>query len=162
MSTSNSHVQALADRFAAFNQQLISFVEQCAAADLRKITQAEGWSVGVTALHVGAIHYPIVQWVQMMVEGTPTPALTMADIDQINLQHTQEHANCTQAEVLDLLRQEGDKAYVYLITLDDTDLNRQAYLKVLDATISAGQLFTAILIDQAEEHLVSMKATAQA
>jgi hypothetical protein len=30
------------------------------------VTKAEGWPVGVTAHHVGAIHYPVLAWVQMI------------------------------------------------------------------------------------------------
>ena len=159
MNKNTNNVQALADRFTAFNQQLINFVEACPASDWQKVTKAEGWSVGVTAHHVGSIHYPVYNWVQMIVEGMPTPTLTMADVDAMNLQHAQENADCTQEETAELLRLEGDKAVAYLMTLDDAGLDREAYLKVLDTNITAGQLFAGILIDQSEEHLVSMQET---
>jgi len=161
MSTDNLNPQSLAHRFQDFNQRLIAFVEQCPVDKWRRVTKAEGWPVGVTAHHVGAIHYPVLAWVQMMVEGTPTPAISMADVDEMNRQHVQTQADCTPADAITLLRQEGDKAVAYLQTLNETDLHQEAYLKVFETTMSAGQLFQTVLIDTAEEHLASLKATVQ-
>lgn len=162
MTTNQLHPENLFNRFQRFNQQLIGFVETCSPVDWRKVTQAEGWPVGVTAHHVGAIHYPVLAWVQMMVEGTPTPAIIMADVDEMNRQHVQAQASCTREEVIELLRQEGDKVLAYLRMLNETDLQREAYLKIFDTTMSAGQLFQVVLLDSAAEHLVSLQATVQA
>ena len=126
METNNRNVQALAARFAAFNQQLIDFVAQCPADDWRKVTKAEGWSVGVTAHHIGATHYPLLEWVQMFVEGRPLPPVTMAMVDEMNRQHAEAHANCTPAEVLEILRRDSNQALAYLQTINDTDLERPA------------------------------------
>jgi hypothetical protein len=49
----------------------------------------------------------------------------------------------------------------YLQTLNETDLHPEAYLKVFETTMSAGQLFQTVLIDSAEEHLVSLQTTVQ-
>lgn len=159
MSTSNSNVQALANRFEIFNRSLITFVEQCATADWQKVTQAEGWSVGVTAHHICATHYPLIAWVQMLVEGKPVPAVTMAMVDQANAQHAQAHANCTPAEVTQILRSDGDKALAYLLTLGDEDLNRQGYVPVFGTTMSAEEFFAIAFIDYANAHFESMKAS---
>ena len=162
METNNRNVQALAARFAAFNQQLIDFVAQCPADDWRKVTKAEGWSVGVTAHHIGATHYPLLEWVQMFVEGRPLPPVTMARVDEMNRQHAEAHANCTPAEVLEILRRDSNQALAYLQTINDTDLERQGYFPVFAVDLSAGQLFTAVFIDYADQHLASMKATVAA
>lgn len=159
MNQSDSAAQSLAKRFQSFNQTLITFVEQCPASAWRKVTQSEGWPVGVTGHHVGTVHYPVLGWVQMIVEGKPTPTITMADVDQMNLQHVKDHANCTPAEVAELLRSEGDKAVAYLNTINDADLKREAYLRIFDTTMSAGQLFEVVMISEAEKHLVSMRET---
>lgn len=161
MSISNSNVQALATRFELFNRSLIAFVEQCSAADWQKVTKAEGWPVGVTGHHIGATHYPLIAWVQMIIEGKPVPAVTMAMVDQANAQHIKEHAHCTPAEVTQLLRSDGDKALAYLLTLGDEDLNRRGYVPVFDTPMSAGQFFMIAFIDYANAHLDSMKAAIQ-
>lgn len=159
MSTTTAKVQSLADRFATFNQQLITFVAQCPATDWRKITKAEGWSVGVTAHHIAATHYPLIEWVQLMVEGRPLPPVTMTMVDELNRQHAEAHINCTPEEVIELLRRDGDKARAYLLTLTDTDLARIGYFPVFATDLSAGQLFTAVFLDYAIAHLESMQAT---
>lgn len=162
MTTPNATVQALADRFTAFNQQLIAFVAHCPPDDWRKTTKAEGWSVGVTAHHIAATHYPLIEWVQMLVEGRTLPPVTMAMVDALNRQHAEAHVNCTPAEVITLLCQDGDKALAYLVTCTDSDLERIGYFPVFATDLSAGQLFTAVFLDYAIAHLESMQATVQA
>lgn len=124
MSTINQNVQALAQRFQEFNQELITFVENCSASDWCKVTKAEGWTVGVTAHHVAATHYPLIDWVQMLVEGRTLPPVTMAMVDEMNRQHAAAHVDCTPTEVIDLLRRDGDKALAYLLTVTDADLEQ--------------------------------------
>lgn len=161
MRATNPNVQALSDRFANFNQQLIAFVEECTTDGWHKISQAEGWPVGVTAHHIGATHYPVIGWVQMIVEGKALPPVTMAMIDQGNSQHAQAQDHCTHAAVLEILRRDGDKAIAYLRTINDADLERLGYVPVLETNLSAGQVFAAILIDSAKGHLESMRAAVQ-
>lgn len=162
MSTTNQNVQTLAQRFQQFNQELIGFVENCSAADWRKVTKAEGWTVGVTAHHVAATHYPLIDWVQMLVEGRPLPPVTMAMVDEMNRQHAEAHVDCTPAEVTELLRRDGDKARAYLLTCTDADLERVGYFPVFETDLTAGQLFTAVFLDYAIAHLESMRTTVQA
>ena len=162
MNPNNPAVQALAERFGAFNQHLIAFVEQCPAADWQKVTQAEKWTLGVTAHHIGATHYPLIDWVQMFVEGRPLPPVTMAMVDESNRQHAEAHANCTPDEVLEILRRDADKALAYLATLNDADLERVGFFPPFATELSTGQLFSAVFIDYAQQHLDSMQATVQA
>jgi hypothetical protein len=153
-----TNVQQLAVRFEAFNQELLDFVRGCSDTDWSRITPAEGWPVGVTARHIGVGHYPLIEWVQMVVDEQPLPGVTMDDVNQINDQHAQEHADCTKAEVIEILTSNAAKALDYWTTLSDEDLEGQGYLKLFDTQISAGDLFTVLLIDIANAHFESMKA----
>ena len=153
-----TNVQQLAVRFEAFNQELLDFVRECTDTDWSRITPAEGWPVGVTARHIGVGHYPLIEWVQMIVDEQPLPGVTMDDVNRINDQHAQEHADCTKAEVIEILDSNAAKALDYWTTLSDEDLERQGYLKLFDTEISAADLFTALLIDIANAHFESMKA----
>jgi hypothetical protein len=157
----NSNVRQLANRFDAFSKELLDFVQGCSDADWAKITPAEGWPVGVTARHIGVGHHPLVGWVQLIVEGQPLPGVTMDDVNQANDQHAREHANCTMAEVTEILEANAAKALDYWNTLSDEDLERQSYLKLFDTDISAGDLFTALLVDIPTGHFDSMKAAVQ-
>ena len=161
-STTTVHADSLAESFNALNADLLEFVQSCSDADWRKVTDAEGWPVGVTARHIAVAHYPVIEWVQMLVQGDPLPPVTMATVDQINAQHAAEHPHCTREEVVALLRSNHARVIAYLETLDDEDLARQGYLKLLDADVSAATLFTAILIDATSAHLESMQTATQA
>jgi hypothetical protein len=94
----------LVERFTAFNNDFIAFVDNCSDEDWRKVCSDEGWTVGVVAHHVAAGHYSSLDLVKMIVAGETLPPLTMETIDQMNAQHAKEHANCTTEEVLGLLR----------------------------------------------------------
>lgn len=150
--------QALTDRFDAFNQDLITFVESCSTADWQQITPAEGWPVGVTARHIGVGHYPLVAWVKLIVDGEAIPEVTMEAINQINDQHAIDHRDCTKTEVLEILRTNIAETSDYLASLDDAALARQTYVPLFDADYNAGDLFQFLLIDIANTHLDSMKA----
>ena len=160
-STTTVSAESLADSFNARNTDLLEFVQGCSDDGWRKVTAAEGWPVGVTARHIAVAHYPVIEWVQMLVQGDPLPPVTMDTIDQINAQHAAAHQDCTQDEVVELLRANHAKVVAYLATLDDADLGRQGYLKLFETDISAAQLFSAVLIDSAAKHFSSMKETVQ-
>ena len=155
---STTNAGDLVQRFNALNEDLLNFVQTCDSADWTKVTEAEGWQVGVTARHIAVAHYPVIEWVQMIVQGDVLPPVTMQTIDQINAQHAAEHQRCTKEEVVDLLRTNHAKVIAYLETLGDEDLARQGYLTLFDADVSASTLFTAVLIDATAAHLESMKA----
>ena len=157
----NTNVQQLANRFDVFSQEVLDFVQGCSDADWGKITPAEGWPVGVTARHIGVGHYPLIGWVQLVVDGQSLPGITMDEVNQMNDQHAQDHANCTKAEVIEILRANSAKALDYWTTLSDEDLERQSYFKLFDTDINAGDLFTSLLIDIATAHFESMKAATQ-
>ena len=150
--------EQLATRFENFNQQLLAFVQGCSDEDWQKITPAEQWPVGVTARHIGVGHYPLVGWVEMVVEGQPLPDITMDEVNQINDQHAIDHTDCSKEEVVEILENNSTMALEYLDTLSDADLEREGYLGLFDETLSAGKLFTVLLIDIADAHFQSMKA----
>jgi hypothetical protein len=153
-----TQAQQLAARFESFNQQLLTFVQACDSDDWKKITPAEQWPVGVTARHIGVGHYPLVGWVEMIVEGQPLPDIIMEEVNQMNDQHAIDHADCSSAEVIEILENNSTMALEYLATLSDADLEREGYLGLFDESMSAGKLFTVLLIDIADAHFQSMKA----
>ena len=98
---------------------------------------------------------------QLIVDGQPLPGVTMDEVNQANDQHAREHVNCTKAEVIELLRSNAAKTLDTWTSLSDEDLERQSYFKLFDTDISAGDLFTALLIDIPTGHFESMKAAVQ-
>lgn len=147
----------LTELFRVFNNEVISFVENCPEEDWRKLCSGEEWTVAVVAHHLAAGHYGALELAKMIVDGKPLPQLSMDAIDQMNKQHAQEHADCTQSEVLGILREQGSAIANYLSGLNEADLDRTAQLALVGGDISTQQFIENIIINSGTEHLVSMK-----
>jgi hypothetical protein len=148
----------LAEKFTTFNNEMLAFVDNCSDEDWRKVCSGEGWTVGVVAHHVAAGHFGAIDFVRMLVAGEAMPEVTMEAIDQMNAQHAKEHANCTRAEVLGLLRENGSAFAGYLEELSEADLVRTGYLAAIGGDVSAQQLIEMLILQSGGEHLDSMKA----
>ena len=162
MTTNNTEQltpQALHQQFSALNRTVIDTVQACTAAQWQATTVAEGWPVGVTARHIAVAHYPVIEWVRMIVEGQPLPPVTMDNVNQLNAQHAQSHTQCTQNEVAELLITNGSNVTSYLGSLTAANLSVKGYLKLFDSEISAEQLFVAVLLQGVAAHLESITAT---
>ena len=156
----NERAKNLAERFTAFNNDMISFVESCSEEDWNKVTTGEKWPVCVVARHVAAGHYRAVALTKMIIAGENLPDLTAEAIDQMNAKHANENADCTQSEVLELLHDNGSSITGYVTDLSDADLDRTGYLAVTGGEISTQQFIENIIIQSGSEHLANMKATA--
>lgn len=155
----NQRAQALTQQFTAVNNEVIALVEQTSAADWQKTCAGEQWSVGVTARHLASGYRPIGGLIAAVATGQPLPPITRAMIDQGNAQHAQEHANCTKAEVLDLLRNESAAAVQMISGLSDELFDNTATGEAFGGTVSAQQIAEYILIAHTGQHLASLKAT---
>ena len=154
----NQRTKELVERFTAFNNDFIAFVGNCSDEEWRKVCSGEEWTVGVVAHHVAAGHFGAIDLVRMIVAGEAMPEITMEAIDQMNAQHAKEHANCTQEEVLGLLRKNGTAFASYLEGLSEEDLVRTGYFAAIGGDVSAQQLIEMLILQSAGEHLESMKA----
>ena len=154
----SQRTKELVERFTAFNNDFIAFVENCSDEEWRKVCSGEGWTVAVVAHHVAGGHLGALDFVRMIVAGEKIPEITMEAIDQMNAQHAKEHANCTKEEVLGLLRVNGSAFVGYLEGLSEADLARTGYLAAIGGDVSAQQLIEMFIFQSAGEHLDSMKA----
>lgn len=152
-------VEELARRFHTLHEDVLAFVRTCRPENWGRITAEEGWPVGVTARHIAVAHYPVIEWVQMIVQGDPLPPVTQDTLEQLDAQHAAVHGDCIQQEVAGLLRINHAKVAGYLQTIGDQDLAQRAEFSLFGREISARELFTTILIDKAGAHLVSIQAT---
>ena len=154
----SQRTKELVERFTAFSNDFIAFVDNCNGKDWQKVCSSEGWTVGVVAHHVAAGHFGAIDFVRMIVAGEAIPEITMEAIDQMNAQHAKEHANCTREEVLGLLRENGSAFVSYLEGLSEADLDRTGYLAAIGGDVSAQQLIEMVILQSGGEHLDSMKA----
>lgn len=158
MATDSPRVQKLLTRFDSFQSELLSFVETCSDEDWQKVTAAEKWPVGVVARHIGAGHYGFVGWVQLILADQPLPEITMKMIHQMNDQHAIEHANCTQADVLQLLQKQGEKVRSLISGLSDEELDKTTHFKVFKVDMSVEQAIKNVIIRVSKGHFESMNA----
>jgi hypothetical protein len=154
----NQRPQETIERFTTFNNAVVEFVENCSDENWKIKCSHEKWSVGVVARHIATIHYSALNLVKMMVDGQQMPELTMEAISQRNEQHAQKHADCTQAEVLGLLRDNGSKIIDFVGGLTDKDLDRSGTLAFAGGDLSVHQILKYIILRSGTEHLESMKS----
>lgn len=151
---------ALAARFHELHEALLGFVAGCPADGWRAVTRDEGWRAGVTAHHVAAIHYPVIDQVQAMRDGRPLTVTTLADVDRLNDEHVRTHADCTPADARFFISREGERVREWLRTLEDAELAREADIPFMGGRTTAGRLLQVVLIDLAEGHLQSARTAA--
>ena len=152
-----ANVSALIARFTALHQSVLHFIEQCPAHQWRNITAEEGWRVGVTVHHIGAIHYPVIDQVQAMLEGKPLTVSTMADVDRRNDLHVREYAECTAAQTFADLVRAGDRVQQWLQTISDADLTLEADIPFMGGRTTAARLLRVVLIELSDGHLSSAR-----
>ena len=152
----------LAERFKAFNNELIGFVENCSEGNWRKVCPGEQWSVGVVARHIAASHYGALGLAKMMVAGEKLPELTEGVIDQLNSRHAEKHRLCTRDEVLKILRENGRSVADYVAGLSDADLERTGHIAAAGGDMTTEDLVVNILIRNGGEHFASVKAATAA
>jgi hypothetical protein len=146
----------LADRLNSFNEEVISFVRNCTETDWRKIG-VEEWPVGVTGRHIGANHYSAVSGAKMILKGEKFPDMTMEQITENANRHAREHAECSKSEVLEILRDRGRKIVEFVAGLEDSELDKTAYLPALGSNLTVEQFLETLVLKTANEHFQSMK-----
>jgi hypothetical protein len=155
----NQQAKALANQFDALNREVMAFVESCPAALWREPCPNDGRPVAVVAHHIAASHGALAQFVALVAQEQPLPALTMEMLDQANATHAEQFANVTQAEVLELLRSNGNAALATVNELTDEQLARSAYISLFAANMNTQQMIENILIGHASSHLANLQAT---
>lgn len=148
----------LAHRFEATIRDALATLESLSEADWTKVTEAERWSVGVTAHHFASAVEPISQMIQALVAGQPT-TLTSATIDEMNARHAKEYAHCTKTETIALLKKGAAMAAAVVRALSDEELATTGTVLTDAPPMTAEQLITGGLITHAEEHFGSIRRT---
>lgn len=147
--------QALLERFEQANKEFIGAVERCSEDVWRKVTDAEGWPVGVAVHHVAQGWGRAAARVEAIANGKPAPQFGSGTLDERNAAHAQQFANVTKEETLPLLRSNAEAAANVLRNLDDAGLDR------VDTTSnpprSAREWAEITLIGHPQSHMESIK-----
>jgi hypothetical protein len=150
---------ALAKKFQAKADEATAVLEKLSDADWKKVTDAEKWSVGVTAHHVAGGHEPIAGIVQAVVSGQSMGNFSMAMLHEMNAKHAQEHANCSKQETIELHKKGAAAAAAVVRGLSDDQLAKSGTVLSDAPPMTAEQVVTGILINHIDEHFGSIRKT---
>jgi hypothetical protein len=151
-----TRAEAMVAQFNAFNDELLTIIENCSDETWNRVLEYEDWPVGVTFRHVVAGHYLITDMAAMIIRGEALPDITMNDIVAMGNQHAQEHAACTREEVLGLLQSNSTALVEFIEGLSDEELGRSAYFTAVESEVSAEQLISFVIFQSAREHLENL------
>lgn len=154
----SQRADSISGRIKSFAEEVITFVENLTDSDWIKICDWEKWSVGVTARHIGAGHFAISKMAAMIVNGEGLPPLSMDQINEMSDKDSREHADCTKAEALELLRKNSEELTTFAAGLTDDELDRKGSMPAFGGEVTTEQLFDYIIFQSAAQHFDSMKA----
>jgi len=150
---------ALAQQFGAKVEDATARFEKLSEADWTKVTEAEKWSVGVTAHHLAGVLEPIAHMIEAVVAGQVPGTMTGASIDAMNARHARDYVHCTKAETIELLQKGAAVASAVVRGLSDDQLATSGRVLADAPPMTAEQLITGGLIAQIDEHLGSIRKT---
>jgi DinB superfamily len=152
--------EALARQFERRVQDALATLARLSDADWAKVTEAEQWSVGVTAHHIAGVLEPISQMVTAVVAGHASPAAFRLDtVDAMNARHAKDYARCTKAETIELLQRGGAVAAGVIRSLSADQLARKGTVLADAPPMTAEELITGGLLAHLDEHFGSIRKT---
>jgi DinB family protein len=151
--------EGLAKQFEARAQEATAVLEKMSDADWKKVTEAEKWTVGVTAHHVAGAHEQIAMIAKTIASGQSMPHFTMDMLHEANAKHAKEQANCTRAETLALHKKGTAAAAAVVRGLSDDQLAKSGTVLAGAPAMSAEQIVSNILINHVNEHFESIRKT---
>ena len=149
--------EALAKQFEAKVQEAMATLEKLSDADWKRVTEAEHWTVGVTAHHLASALEPVAGIVTVLASGQSWGHFTRAMLDEMNARHAQEHANCTKTETIALFRRGAAAAAALLRGLSDDQLAKRGTVFTDVPPMTAEQLITTGLIGHIDAHFGSIR-----
>jgi hypothetical protein len=133
--------------------------DQLSDADWKKVTDAERWSVGVTAHHLAGAFEPVSNFITMIAAGRSMENFTLQTLHNLNAQHAKDYANCTKAETIALHKQGMALAAATIRSLNDADLAKTGTIFSDAPPMTAEQLIGLGLLGHIDEHLGSIRKT---
>jgi PhnB protein len=152
--------EGLAKQLEAKAAEALATLERLTDGDWKKVTQAEKWTVGVTAHHIAGVLEPICGMIETIASGRSPEPFSPRAIDEMNARHARDYAGCTRAETLALLRKGVAVATATVRRLSDAQLSKRAKVMSTMPPMSVEQLVTGGLLAHMDEHFGSIRKTA--
>lgn len=153
-----SKSEALAKQFEVKVCEAMATLEKLGDGDWKKVTEAEKWSVGVTAHHLASVLEPISEMVEAVVAGRSLE-FTNDMIDKMNARHAKDYATCTKADTIELLKKGAAVAAAVIRGLSDDQLAKSGLVVAGAPPMTAERLITGGLLDHIDEHFGSIRRT---
>jgi uncharacterized damage-inducible protein DinB len=148
----------LADRFERVHEEFVAVIEALSDADWRTRCEPEGWSVATTVRHVGSADARITDYIRNVAAGRP-PAITRAQVDEINDREAIEHAACGKDEAIAVVRREGEAAARFIRALTDEQMARSGQVFLgRDWIARPEDIIEIVLIPHVREHTENIRA----
>jgi hypothetical protein len=151
--------EALARQFEAKAQEAARVLEKLTDADWKKVTEAEKWSVGVTAHHLAGSYERVPDIAMGLASGQSFGNFTRKMLDERNAQHAKDFAGCTKEETLELHRKGAAKAASVVRGFSDEQLAKSGVLFTDAPPMTVEQLIMGALIHHTDEHYGSIRKT---
>src|SRR5215475_3612867 len=151
--------ETLAKQFEAKAQEAAIVLEKLSDGDWKKVTQAERWSVGVTAHHLAGSYERVPDIAAGLAAGQSFGNFTRKMLDEMNAQHAKDFAGCSKEETLALHRQGAAKAAAVVRGFSDEQLAKSCVLFTDAPPMTVEQLIMAALIHHTDEHYGSIRKT---
>jgi len=151
--------ETLAKQFEAKSRDALATLEKLSEADWKKVTEAEKWSVGVTAHHLAGALEPISSMIKAVAAGQALGEFSLAMLDEMNARHAKDFADCTRVETIELLRTGSATAAATIRGLSDAELAKSGTLLKDLPPMTAEQVIVGGLLGHIDEHFGSIRAT---
>lgn len=151
--------ETLARQFEVKAQDAATEIEKLGEGDWKKVTEAEKWTVGVTAHHLAGAFEAVAGIATRLAAGGSMGNFNRAMLDEMNARHAQEHAGATKAETLTLFRKGAATAAATIRGMSDEQLDRRATVFADAPAMTVEQFLTGALVRHIDEHAGSIRKT---
>ena len=151
--------EALAKQFEDKAQEAARLLEKLSDTNWNKVTEAERWSVGVTAHHLAASYERVPDIATGLASGQSFGNFTRKMLDERNAQHSKDFASCTKEETLALHRKGAARAAAVVRGFSDEQLGKSGVLFTDAPPMTVEQLIMGALIHHTDEHYGSIRKT---
>ncbi len=151
--------EALARQFEEKALAAVATLEKLSDADWTKVTDAEKWTVGVTAHHVAGSHESIAGIIKTVAAGHSIPDFTLDMLHALNAKHARDFANVSRTDTIALHKKGAAAAAAVVRGLSDDQLAKSGTVLTGLPAMTAEQVVTGILINHIDDHFGSIRKT---
>jgi hypothetical protein len=149
--------ETLATQFETKAVEATRLLERLTDTDWRTVTDAEKWTVGVTAHHVASSHETIANLITTVAAGQSVPNFTFDMLHAVNAKHARDFANCTLAETIELHTKGAAAAAAVVRALSDDQLGKSGTVITGAPAMTAEQVISDVLINHIDDHFGSIR-----